>query len=124
MSEAISARNVKKFDGTNFQGWKFQIKSLFVANDIQDVVDGTRTMPVTPAGAYAAVQAAHVAQKKQWVRDNAKAMFLISSSMENDQLQCVLTCTSAKTMWEKLSLIHEQKSASKKLGLLQKFHEY
>lgn len=27
-------------------------------------------------------------------------------------------------MWDKLSIIHEQKSTSNKLGMLQKFHEY
>lgn len=116
MADAISARSVKKFDGSNYQGWKFQINSLFVANEIQDVVDGTRVMPPVVVG--------HEEEAKQWVRDNAKAMFLISSSMEDAQLQSVLTCTSAKAMWDQLSLIHEQKSATNKLGLLQKFHGY
>ena len=116
MADAISARSVKKFDGSNYQGWKFQINSLFVANEIQDVVDGTRVMLGTVEG--------HEEEAKQCVRDNAKAMFLISSSMEDAQLQSCLTCTSAKAMWDQLSLIHEQKTETNKLGLLQKFHGY
>ncbi|EZA62851.1 hypothetical protein X777_01168 [Ooceraea biroi] len=44
--------------------------------------------------------------------------------MENTQLEYLLTCTTAKDMWDKLTSIHEQKSASNKLILLQRFHEY
>lgn len=44
--------------------------------------------------------------------------------MEYDQLEPLFVCTTAKGMWTKLSQIHEQKSASSKLSLLQRFHEY
>ena len=64
------------------------------------------------------------AEAKMWVRNNAKAMFLISSSMEFAQFECLLSCTSAKQMWDKLGQIHEQKSASNKLMLTQKFFQY
>lgn len=58
------------------------------------------------------------------MRDNAKAMCFISSSIEDSQLECLLNCTTAKQMWDKLSRIHEQKLESNKLLLLQKFHGY
>lgn len=115
MSDDISARNITKFNGSNFQGWKFQVNTLFMAHGIRDVVDGERTMP-TGAGQEAA--------KKTWIKDNARAMFLISSSMESEQLESLLVCSTAKEMWDKLSRIHEQKSASNKLILTQRFHEY
>lgn len=116
MTDSTSARNVTKFDGTNFQGWKFQLYALFVANEIEDVVSGLRKRPVPVPD--------NVAEVRQWIRNDAKAKFLIASSMEETQLQCVLNCDSAKAMWDRLSLIHEQKSISNKLALLQKFHEY
>ncbi|KMQ84064.1 copia protein [Lasius niger] len=112
MSEDITARNIKKFDGTNFQGWKFQMNMLFVASGIKDVIDGTRVMPADRESAAG----------KMWVRDNAKAMFLISSTMEYDRLEPLLVCVTAKDMWDKLCRIHEQRS--NKLMLMQKFHEY
>lgn len=59
-----------------------------------------------------------------WVRDNAKAMFLISSALAYVQLEPLLVCETAKNMWDNLCRIHEQKSAANKLLLLQKFHEY
>ncbi|XP_071578994.1 uncharacterized protein [Temnothorax nylanderi] len=61
---------------------------------------------------------------KTWMKDNAKPMFLMSSSIEYGQLESLLICTTAKEMWDKLSRVHEQKSASNKIFLLQKFHEY
>ncbi|EZA48600.1 hypothetical protein X777_13668, partial [Ooceraea biroi] len=80
-----------------------------------DVVDGTRVRPAGD-GANAAVKA--------WVRDNAKAMSLIASSVEREQLQGLTSCTSAANMWNTLTGIYERKSASSKLLLLQRYHEY
>ncbi|KAG7203937.1 hypothetical protein KM043_017095 [Ampulex compressa] len=51
-------------------------------------------------------------------------MFLISSTIEYSQLECLITCATAKEMWDKLIAIHERTSASNKLLFLQKFHEY
>lgn len=45
MAKEISARNVSKFDGVNFQSWTFQMRALFLAHGILDVVDGTRERP-------------------------------------------------------------------------------
>lgn len=44
--------------------------------------------------------------------------------MEYTQLEYMITCTTAKGMWDKLSTLHEQKSESNKLTLMTKFHEY
>lgn len=115
MSDEISARNVTKFNGTNYQGWKFQLNSLLTAYGIREVVSGEKPRP-QGAGQEAIL--------KTWLKENARAMFLISSSMEYEQLEALLVCNTAKEMWDKLSSIHEQRSASNKLMLTQKFHEY
>ena len=114
MADESSVRNVAKFNGTNFQGWKFQMNALFIANGIKDVIDGTRARPNDPNSADA----------KAWVKEDAKAMFLISSAMDFGQLESLLVCTSSKEMWDKLCGLHEQRSATNKLLLAQKFHEY
>lgn len=85
-------------------------------NDVLDVVDGTTTMP--------AEEAANALARKKFVKDNATARFIMLSAMEESQQVCVLSCETAKEMWDKLCLIHEQKSVTNKLGLLQKFHAY
>lgn len=115
MSEDKSSKAVTKFDGTNFQLWKFQMVSLLVAQDIHDVVTGTRPQPA--AGTDASIV-------KKWTTANGRAMYLISTAIDYSQLPYLATCTTAKQMWDKLSSIHEQKSATNKLLLLQKFHQY
>ncbi|XP_070158410.1 uncharacterized protein [Polyergus mexicanus] len=100
MSDNISTRSITKFNGTNFQDWKFQVNTLFMAHGIRDVVAGERTIP-TGAGQEVA--------KKTWIKDNARAMFLMSSSIESEQLESLLVCSTAKEMWDKWSCIHEQK---------------
>lgn len=117
MSDNFLTRQIKRFDGTGFQGWKFQITAVLMANEIFDIVDRTRAKPENQARANAE-------RMKIWIRDNAKAMAIIASAMEHDQLENVLVCTSAKDMWDRLNRIHEQKSATNKLILTQRFHEY
>jgi len=98
MSVGISVKGVKPFDGTNFQGWKAQVSALFVMNDVLDIVDGTREEPSAGAG--------HAAALKKNVKD-ATARFIILSNLDEAQQVCVLSCISAKEMWDKLCLIHE-----------------
>lgn len=90
------------------------MNAMFVAYGLSDIVGGTSVMPGD----------AESAAGKKWIKDNAKAMCLVASSVEDNQLDSLLTCGTAREMWAKLGSIHEQKSASNKLLLLQKFHEY
>lgn len=114
MSTEVTTRYVEKLDGTNFLTWKFEVGAVFVAAGVDDIVDGTRTL----------VQGADTAAVSAWKKDNAKAMVLISTVVERAQLQPLITCTTAKQMWDALCAVHEQKSGSNKLFLTQKFHEY
>lgn len=112
MSDEITTRHRQKFDGSDFTTWKFQITRLFIANGLLEIVDGTKKKPTDTA------------QKKIWEREDAKAMFIISSTMEAKQLKSLITCETANEMWVKLAKIHEQRSASNKLVLNQRYHEY
>lgn len=117
MSEVTDLRNVTKFNGQNFQLWKFQMRAVFLAHDLLEIVNGTEGKPEAPTG---------TAEDKRpaWIKKDAKAMFILSSSMDYSQLDYLVTCTSANAMWTKLSTIHEQKSASNTLALTTKFHDY
>lgn len=68
MSEDSSVKNVTKFDGKNYQVWKFQVTSLLVANDVYDVI-GNRVRPANDA--------ANEANHKKWIKDDAKAVIII-----------------------------------------------
>ncbi|XP_011687076.1 PREDICTED: uncharacterized protein LOC105449517 [Wasmannia auropunctata] len=113
-SSSLPSTPNSTFDGSNFQTWKFQMRSVFTAYGLLDIVTGTKVMHAEQ----------ETPEAKAWIKDNAKAMFLMSSSMEHRQMKSLLVCTTATEMWQKLSAIHEQKSATNKLILTQRFHEY
>lgn len=98
-------RSVKRFDGKNYQSWKFQITTVLTASEIFDVVDGTRTKPPD-------AEEVNAGRMKTWIKDNAKATAIIASAMEDEQVMSVLVCGTAKEMWDKLATMHEQKSAA------------
>lgn len=112
MSEEITTRHMPKFNGSDFTTWKLQIMRLFIANGLLEIVDDTQKKPTA------------LAEIKVWECENAKAMFVISSTMEAKQLKSLITCETANEMWVKLAKIHEQRSASNKLVLNQRYHEY
>lgn len=114
MTEEISARHIAKLDGKNYQAWKFQMTAILKAYGIFDLVTGTRGKPAETDEAGV----------KAWQKENAKAMFLISTSVDDNQIQNLLVCDTAHGMWKKLSFIHEQRSEASKLTLTQRFHEY
>ena len=106
-------RHMDKFNGSNYQIWKFQERTILVAHSIDDVVDGTRVEPEENDNAL-----------KTWKKDDTKAMYFISSTMEPAHIESVLTWKSIREMWTKLALIHEQKSETNKLIMTQRSHEY
>lgn len=108
-------RGLTKFNGSDFLSWKLEITQLLIAHGLEDLIDGTREKPPGERTSQAV---------KSWTKDNAKAMSIISMSMERKQLQSLITCTTAREMWQSLTRTYEQKSASSKLLLLQRYHEH
>ncbi|KAK9703039.1 hypothetical protein QE152_g29565 [Popillia japonica] len=85
---------------------------IFAAEGLTDLVNGKTNFP------------AQVSEQKAWNEDNAKAMLLISTSMEFSQLQTVVACKKAAEMWDRLKTIHEQRSSVNKITLKQQFFSY
>lgn len=106
----VSVKQIAKFDGTNFQLWKFQITTALVAKGLKGYVDGSM---VKPEAAFAT-----------WTMNNATAMCLISTAVEYSQVEYLITYNTAQEMWNKLCSIHEQCLPSNLLHLNQKFHAY
>ena len=95
------------------------------ANDILEVVTGGSARPEEPAAGADAARVEEVRQAiKAWIKSDAKARYLISAAMEPEQMVNLLICTTSKEMWDTLGVIHEQKSASHKLLISQRFHDY
>ena len=51
-------------------------------------------------------------------------MHLISTNVERQIYSTISMCTTAIEMWDRLSLLHDQRFATKSSLLLQRFHKY
>lgn len=114
MSDDFSVRHIEKLDGSNFLTWKFEMKAVFRAAKVHSIVDGSDVLAAE----------ATAAEKNAWEEKDAKARVLISTSIERSQLISLITCETAKEMWDALCGQYEQTSSSSKLHLLNKFHAY
>lgn len=113
MAGEMSTHHMVKFNGSNFQTWKFQVISMLDTYDIFDVVNGVRVKPEDMT----------TADGKKWKKDNARAKYILSSTMNDTQLETVIVCETAQDIWRKLTSIHEQKSETNKLLLWQRYQE-
>lgn len=114
MANEVSVRHVEKLDGTNFITWKFEMLALFRAARVHEVVSGTSVLAAD----------ANAATKNAWEEKDASAKVLISTTLERSQKISLITCETAKEMWDSLCSQYEQKSSSSKLLLLKKFQAY
>ena len=67
----IDIASVGKFDGKNYHQWKFQMHCALRAKGLFEIVKGIETKP---AGAGDV--------QKKWIKDDAYAMFLLTSAMD------------------------------------------
>lgn len=114
MSDETVPRHVEKLNGSNFLTWKFEMLAVFRAARVHKIVNGTEVLAAD----------ATVAQIEAWEEKDAKARIIISTTLERSQLISLITCETAKEMWDALCTQYEQNSASSKLFLLNKFHGY
>ncbi|RWS00085.1 uncharacterized protein B4U79_15835 [Dinothrombium tinctorium] len=101
---------LQKFDGSNFQLWKFQMELFLDGNDLLEVTNGI--MKKTEANAAT------------WDSKNRKAKMFIASKLEYNQLQHVINCSTASEMWLKLQVLNQQKSETSVHLLQQQFFDY
>lgn len=111
--EGFKHFQIQKFDGKNFQLWKYQMEIIFRSEkNLFEVITGIIQRPKDEQTGAA------------WDHLNVKGMLLISSGMEYEQLQTVVSCKTAPEMWNRLKSIHEQRSVVNKLQLKQQFFNY
>lgn len=94
--EGFKHFQIQKFDGKNFQLWKYQMEIIFRSEkNLFEVITRVIQRPKDEQTGAA------------WDHLNAKGMLLISSGMEYEQLQTVVSCKTAPEMWNRLKSIHE-----------------
>jgi hypothetical protein len=115
--------HVAKFDGTNFQFWKFQITLLLEQHDLIEIVTAASTAP-TPDIDTATQAAKNSADIKTWNQRDSTARNFIVFTMESQQARSMMTCKSAKEMWTRLTDQHEEVASENKHFLRKRFYQY
>ncbi|KAL4113026.1 hypothetical protein QTP88_016730 [Uroleucon formosanum] len=94
----------------NWETWKFQIKVIMTAADIFDIVTGESKKPILTKSSS---ETEDEARKRYGVNysifkkaDN-KAQKYIVTSVDEQPLQYIMNCDTAKEMWDKLLSVYE-----------------
>jgi len=119
---------INKLTGNeNWETWKFQVKVIMTAADIFDVVIGKSKKPVLTKSSS---ETEDDARKRYGVdysifkKADNKAQKYIVTSVDEQPLQYIMNCDTAKEMWDKLLSVYEQKSDSSVTLIQQKFYSY
>ena len=97
----------------NWQQWRFVIRTLLEEDENWlKVCDGTLTVP-------ADTDADKVEKLKTFQNADKAARRLICTSIERKPLELILSCTTARDMWQKLSSVYDLKS-NENVELVQK----
>jgi len=82
MPDSINLRSIGKFDRMNLQTWKFQMRVIFIANKLTEIVYGIKKRE----------EAISEVARDEWDESIDRAMVIISAMMEISQLEYLLTC--------------------------------
>ena len=101
--------HVVKFDGTNFPLWKFQICLTLTQHDF---IDGSSKPPLPTVNADGDIT--NEAAVKNWKLQDNTAQCFIAATIEQNKLRTLMTCKSARDMWQRLTSQYEQTAAENK----------
>lgn len=100
---------MKKFDGTQYEVWSTLMDAVLTAKEIRYVLDDVK--PESDGTA-----------RIKWDKDNRTAKAVILLSLDESIIRLVLSCDTAKDVWQRLAEVHSQQSESSKMMLLQEFY--
>jgi len=92
---------------------------LLRAHCLEGITDGSRKCP-HPASD---TQAQQIKELKEWRQDDAKAASIIAYTLSKSVAELLLTCTSAKDIWDKLSVWFELSSTQRLNKLIESFFQ-
>lgn len=104
--EKIMTSGIKKFDGTEFDVWSTLQEVYLTAKGIWYVIDQEK-----PEG-----------EDRKWDHDNKQAKMALLWSLEHEVVKLVISCDTARDIWNRLKSVHAQKSESCRMILYQEFY--
>ena len=102
-------------DTTTYSMWSFQIKILFQAKEMIAVIEGEDLKEKKDMNQE---------ETRRWNMKDAKAQYWIVSTIDRSVVHHIMTCKTAKEMFQKLKLIYEKDTETQKCQLLQEFYAY
>lgn len=104
--EKIMSSGIKKFDGTEFDVWSTLQEVYLTAKGIWYVIEQEK-----PEG-----------EDRKWDHDNKQAKMALLWSLEHEVVKLVISCETARDIWNRLKSVHAQKSESCRMVLYQEFY--
>jgi hypothetical protein len=101
--EIKDVSHITKFQGSNFQLWKFQMQLVLDAKDIMGVVEGSEAKPHQNANSL-----------KEWEKKDKAGKMYICAALSEKIVEHLLNCKTSSQMWKRLSVLHEQNAAENK----------
>lgn len=98
--------------------WKFQIKHVLESMDVLEVANGTKKIPDN------ITDAEYASQKASWLKLDAKAKRVISTSVGKVPMLHILNCTTSNEMWTSLHKVYEPTSTAVTLLLHNKYASF
>lgn len=98
---------IKKFDGTEWEVFGTLMEALLTAKNLKHVLNSKRP--------------SDQAEAEKWDKDNNSAKSLLLLSLEPDVVKLVLSCTTAKDIWDRLKEVHSKNSDACQLLLMEQF---
>lgn len=86
---------LKPFDGTNYREWKFRVKVLLRSEGLFNHIE--EPMPAAPTA--------------EWLKNDGKAIRLITERVSGDQLELIMSQSTAKGMMEEFDRIYNHKDS-------------
>ena len=114
MADGLNLASISKFDGRNYQQWKFQVKCALRAKGVYDIALGERKKPST----------SNTDEESIWSKKDAQAMCIVTSTMDLSQITLIENCETSKEILDKLDGIYALKSETNKMLVHEQFHQY
>lgn len=113
-----------KFDGKNYEYWSILMKTLFMSQDVWEVVANGFSEPADEAAQNALTNAQKALLKENKIK-NAKALNLIFLGVEPSIFPRIQACTKSKSAWDILETVYQgmAKVKTAKLQLLRREFE-
>lgn len=105
---STSYRNIEPLTKSNYDTWCLQAQAVLIKNDYWDIVSGNKSLSST------ADAAAKSAFEKEDLKARAEILLLLSPS----ELKQIKTCTSSKSVWDKLKATYQSTGPARKATLL------